>query len=134
MFCGGIIQDFIIVWQVTNRLLVDRRDPSSIIKPSISGIFPQKGGQKMASTKEATVRIDAKGRITLPRNMRKALGVEAGDTVFFRYDPKDKQLRIAPAKNPFDVLAEHAVREYKEGRTKTIEEYAEEHNIRLGAE
>lgn len=88
----------------------------------------------MASTKEATVRIDAKGRITLPRNMRKALGVEAGDTVFFRYDPKDKQLRIAPAKSPFDVLAEHAVREYKEGRTKTMEEYAEEHNIRLGAE
>jgi AbrB family looped-hinge helix DNA binding protein len=49
----------------------------------------------MASIKEAAARIDDKGRVTLPKDMRKALGVGAGDTVFFRYDPKDNQLRIA---------------------------------------
>jgi len=84
----------------------------------------------MASTKEVTVRIDAKGRITLPRNMRKALGVEAGDTVFFRYDLKDNQLRITPLASPFDALAEEAVKEYKKGHTRTIEEFIEEQVVR----
>jgi AbrB family looped-hinge helix DNA binding protein len=79
----------------------------------------------MAGTKEAAARVDDKGRVTLPKDMREALGVGAGDTVFFRYDPQNNQLRIAPAKSPFDVLAEHALREHEEGRTKTIEEYAE---------
>jgi AbrB family looped-hinge helix DNA binding protein len=85
----------------------------------------------MADTKEVAVRIDDKGRVTLPRSIRKALGVEAGDTLFVRYDPKDNQLRIAPAVSPFDVLAEEAVKEYKEGRSRTIEEYVKEHDIRL---
>ena len=88
----------------------------------------------MASTKEATVRIDAKGRITLPRSMRKALGVEAGDTLFVRYDPQSNRLQIAPAVSPFDALAEEAVKEYKEGRTRTIEEYAKEKDIPLDVE
>ena len=79
----------------------------------------------MAGTKEAAARMDDKGRVTLPKDMREALGVGAGDTVFFRYDPQNNQLRIAPAKSPFDVLAERAVKEYKGGRTKAIEEYAE---------
>jgi AbrB family looped-hinge helix DNA binding protein len=79
----------------------------------------------MAGTKEAAARVDDKGRVTLPKDMREALGVGAGDTVFFRYDPQNNQLRIAPAKSPFDVLAERAVKEYKGGHIKTIEEYAE---------
>jgi AbrB family looped-hinge helix DNA binding protein len=79
----------------------------------------------VASANEAAVRIDDKGRVTLPKNMREALGVGAGDTVFLRYDPKSNQLLIAPAVSPFDVLAERALREHKEGRTKTVEEYAE---------
>jgi len=87
----------------------------------------------MAGTKEAAARIDHKGRVTLPKDMREALGVGAGDTVFFRYDPQNNQLRIAPAKSPFNVLAERALGDYEEGRTKTVEEYAEGHNIRLNA-
>jgi len=88
----------------------------------------------MADTKEVAVRIDDKGRITLPRSMRKALGVKAGDALFFKYDPQSNQLRIALAVSPFDVLAEEAVKEYKEGRTRTIEEYAKEKDIRLDVE
>lgn len=85
----------------------------------------------MVDIKEEVARIDDKGRITLPKSIRKALGLKAGDALFFRYDPQNNQLRIAPAVSPFDILAKHAVKEYKEGRTKTIEEYAEEHNINL---
>jgi len=74
--------------------------------------------------KEVAVRIDDKGRITLPKSIRKALGIKAGDTLFFKYDPQSNRLQIAPAVSPFDALAEEAVKEYKEGRTRTVEEYA----------
>lgn len=88
----------------------------------------------MPGKKPVAVRLDNKCRVTLPRPIREALGVEAGDTVFLQYEPERRELRLAPAVNPFDVLAEHAIQEYREGRTKTLEEYAREHGIRLNEE
>lgn len=85
----------------------------------------------MTEVNQAVVKIDNKGRVTLPKHMREALGLETGDAVFLKYEPGKKQLRLAPAVSPFDVLAEHAVKEYQKGRTRTIEEFAEEHNIKL---
>ena len=85
----------------------------------------------MANTNQVAAKIDNKGRVTLPKNMRVALGVEIGDTVFLKYEPEDKQVHLAPAISPFDILAEHAIEEYREGRTKTIEEFAHERNIPL---
>jgi len=78
----------------------------------------------MTSTDQVAVRIDNKGRVTLPKNMRDALGVKIGGTVFLKYEPEDKQVRLAPAISPFDILAEHAIEEYHAGRTKPIEEFA----------
>lgn len=74
----------------------------------------------MADTSQMAVRIDNKGRVTLPKNLRKALGLETGDTVFLKYDPKNNQVLLAPAVSPFDILVEHAIKEYREGRTKTV--------------
>lgn len=85
----------------------------------------------MADKNQVAVRVDDKGRVTLPRRIREALGVEPGDTVFLKYEPENGQVRLAPAVSPFDVLAEHAIREYREGRTKTLEEYARERGVRL---
>jgi len=62
----------------------------------------------MAGTK--AVRIDDKGRVTLPKTMRDALGLQAGDTVFLKYEPQAKLLRLAPAIDPFDAPAEDATR------------------------
>jgi AbrB family looped-hinge helix DNA binding protein len=80
----------------------------------------------MASTNQVAVRIDNKGRVTLPKSMREALGIKIGDSVFLKYEPEDKQVLMAPAISPFDILAEHTIKEYQEGRTKTIEEFAQE--------
>jgi len=88
----------------------------------------------MANTRKnvvITARIDNKGRITLPRSMRQTLGVDIGDTVFLKHDPQNNQLRLAPVVNPFDILAEHAIREYRDDYTKTVEEIAQEQDIRL---
>lgn len=88
----------------------------------------------MPGKKPVAVRLDNKCRVTLPRPIREALGVEAGDTVFLQYEPESRELRLTPAVNPFDVLAEHAVREYREGRTKDLREYAREHGLAASLE
>jgi AbrB family looped-hinge helix DNA binding protein len=85
----------------------------------------------MTERTQVAVRIDKKGRLTLPKNIREALGVETGATLFLKYEPESKQVRLAPALSPFDVLAEQAINEHQEGHTRTIEEFAREHNIRL---
>ncbi|MDN5302005.1 MAG: hypothetical protein PWQ60_1519 [Thermoanaerobacteraceae bacterium] len=41
------------------------------------------------------------------------MGIDSGDIVFIKYTPKDNQLHVIPAINPFDVLAEDAINEYK---------------------
>ncbi len=80
----------------------------------------------MANTDQVAAKIDNKGRVTLPKSMREALGIEIGATVFLKYDPEDKQVRLAPAISPFDILAEQAIEEYHAGCTKPIEEFAKE--------
>jgi len=80
----------------------------------------------MADRKETFARVDNKGRVTLPRSIREAWGLKTGDTVFFRYDSKNGRVQIAPAVSPFDILAEDAIEEYEQERTKTVEEYVDE--------
>lgn len=79
----------------------------------------------MTCKKEVFARIDGKGRVTLPKSIREALGLKAGDTLFFKYDSKNGRVQIAPTVSPFDILAEHAIEEYKQKRTKTVEEYVD---------
>lgn len=83
----------------------------------------------MAGT--ATVRVDAKGRLSLPRRLREELGIEPGDTLFVEGGAGQATLRLAKAENPFDVLAEHAIQEYRAGRTKPLRQFARENAIDL---
>lgn len=85
----------------------------------------------MDKKSRVAVRLDDKGRVTLPKYIRTALGVESGDTVLLFYEPKTNFLRLARVQDPFDGLAEHAIDEYKEGRTRSLDDYAREHNISL---
>jgi hypothetical protein len=43
-------------------------------------------------------------------------------------------LRYARAENPFDLLAEHAIREHRAGRTRGLRDIAKEEGIDLDGE
>lgn len=79
-----------------------------------------------------TVRVDAKGRVSLPRSLRQRLGLEAGALLFVQ--ESGGELRLRRAANPFDVLAEQAEADVAAGRTKPLRVYAAERGIDLGGE
>ncbi len=71
------------------------------------------------------VRVDSKGRLTIPKEARESLNVQPGDTFFVEIEEEGKVLRYAKAENPFDVLAEEALEEYRRGETRSLRELAE---------
>ena len=77
------------------------------------------------------VRIDAKGRLTIPREMRELLHIAPGDTVFLRADSDLRTIQLIKADNPFDILAEHALDEYRAGRTTSLDDLAKELGVEL---
>ena len=79
-----------------------------------------------------TVKTDDKGRVTIPRDLRVQLDIQAGDIFFL--DIEDGVMRLAKAENPFDILAEHALAEYRAGRTKSLRDFAAENAIALDGE
>ena len=81
----------------------------------------------------AAVTVDAKGRLSIPVEMRDELGIRAGDTLFIESDPDHGVLHLAKAVNPFDGLAQHAIAEYRAGRTRSLRAYAADRKIDLDA-
>ncbi|WP_206886251.1 MULTISPECIES: AbrB/MazE/SpoVT family DNA-binding domain-containing protein [Alicyclobacillus] len=82
--------------------------------------------------KDAIVRMDEKGRLTIPRNIREALHAKPGDVFFLQEEQGG--LRIIKGENPFDALAEEAVREYEAGTTISLEEFAQQEGMTLDKE
>jgi AbrB family looped-hinge helix DNA binding protein len=80
------------------------------------------------------VKTDAKGRLTVPRHVRERLGIEPGDTLSLEVDDAGGVLRFTKAENPFDILAEHALTEYRAGHTKSLRDFATENAIALDDE
>ncbi len=87
-------------------------------------------GGKDTTSKAVAVRVDDKGRLTIPAKQRKALGFEPG-AVFF-IERSGDILRLARAENPFDGLARQAAAEYEEGQTRNLREIARERGVDLG--
>lgn len=81
-----------------------------------------------------TVTVDSKGRLSIPADIRGALGIKPGDVLFLDSDAELEVMHLAKAMNPFDGLAEHAVREYRAGRTQNLRDYAAERGIDLDSE
>jgi antitoxin PrlF len=76
---------------------------------------------------EIAVRVDSKGRLTIPREIRDALGMNPGTLLFMRRE--GEVLSFAKAENPFDALAEAAIAEFRDGRTRSLEDFAREHGL-----
>jgi len=81
-----------------------------------------------------TVTVDSKGRLSIPANVRDELGIEAGDVLFLETDAERAVIHLAKAQNPFDGLAEHAIEEYRQGRTTNIYDLARELGVDLSDE
>jgi len=81
----------------------------------------------MPEPKPISVHVDEKGRITLPAKLRQALSLESGDTLFVRL--RGDILELTKAENPFDALARHALKEYREGRTRDLREIARDWGV-----
>lgn len=50
----------------------------------------------MIGMKEIIATLDDRGRVTLPASIRKALGVKAGDLLFFKYIPEENKVQVVP--------------------------------------
>lgn len=83
-------------------------------------------------SKAVSVRVDDKGRLTIPASLRKQLGVEPGDVFFLQSE--GGVLRFAKTENPFDGLARHAMKEHEAGRTRDIRDLAKEWGVSLEGE
>jgi AbrB family looped-hinge helix DNA binding protein len=68
------------------------------------------------------VRVDDKGRLTIPGKVRKRLDVKPGDTFFLEHE--GQVLRYAKAENPFDKLAARAVDEFRTRGAATTDDVA----------
>ncbi len=75
---------------------------------------------------DRAVTIDAQGRIAIPAAMRANLGLQTGDTLFAHLDEETGGVRLAKAINPFDVLFEHAMQEYRAGNTTSLRDFLDE--------
>lgn len=78
-----------------------------------------------------SARIDSKGRLLIPMEIREALNLQPGETIFFETEGDNEVFRCAKAVNPFDALADHAEREYRAGRTRSLRDFAHENDIPL---
>ena len=73
------------------------------------------------------VRLDDKGRISLPRQMREELGLVPGDTLFIERD--GDTVRLAKALNPFVPAVREAMATYHAGRKIALKKLAARHGI-----
>ena len=74
-----------------------------------------------------TLRVDSKGRLTLPKDLRDELELAPGDTLFF--EREGAFLRLGKAVSPFETLAAEAVREWRAGRTTPLRSYREQGRV-----
>ena len=78
-----------------------------------------------------SVKLDNKGRLVVPKEVREALGAQEGDVFYLDYDVFEGLLVFAAATNPLLKRIEEGRTEYKAGLTKSLDEVAAELGITI---
>ena len=73
------------------------------------------------------VMMDDKGRVMIPKKVREEINVQPGDALFLHRE--GGTLQLAKAENPFDALAQHAEREFRAGRTRSLRDIAADEGV-----
>jgi len=73
------------------------------------------------------VRLDEKGRVSLPRELREDLALHPGDTLFIERD--GATLRLAKALNPFESAAAEALALVHAGQKIPLAQLAARHKV-----
>jgi AbrB family looped-hinge helix DNA binding protein len=80
-----------------------------------------------------TVKVDAQGRLTIPPQVLRRLGIHAGDTFVLECDEAHKALRFTKAENPFDLLVERALAEHHLGLPRALPYLPAEDGVAIDA-
>lgn len=83
----------------------------------------------MIMAKAIPVRLDDRGRILIPGTIREALHAEPGDIFFIQQD--ENGMRVIKGEDPFDALADEAIREDDAGETIVLDEILRREGIAL---
>jgi AbrB family looped-hinge helix DNA binding protein len=79
---------------------------------------------------EIVAKVDDKGRVAIPKEIREASEIEKGEALFI--DADLGQVKVTRAvKDPMVKLKEYTEKEYKEGNTRDLKDYAQEKGIKL---
>jgi len=70
---------------------------------------------------QVVLKLDAKGRLTLPLKMREDYDIKPSDFLLVRADKSG--IHLARTENPFDILARQAREESLAGKTVTLEDF-----------
>ena len=78
-----------------------------------------------------SVKLDNKGRLVVPKEVRDAMGAREGDVFYLDYDVFDGLLVFAAATNPLIQRVEEGRAEYKAGQTKSLDDVAAELGVTI---
>lgn len=76
---------------------------------------------------ELKAKVTSKGQLTIPKEVRRALGVREGDSILFKVDEDDEQVRVRVERKPVSFADyEGAWREGKGMSLAEVDEYMRE--------
>jgi antitoxin PrlF len=76
---------------------------------------------------ELKAKVTSKGQLTIPKEVRRALGVREGDSLLFEMDEDEEQLRVRVERKPVSFADyEGAWREGEGMRLVEVDEYMRE--------